>query len=128
MCRAPEAAENGLRLDALGNLISITVLTYRLWQMVCEWLHRIGDVLDGLHQGSSAAHILKAHVEFRDGDPPPEPAAKPTGEELERLCVVAPHDEPGAQRAIFEVGFLAGFRISENLAERLVDCLILIWK
>ena len=26
MCRAPEAAENGLRLDALGNLISITVL------------------------------------------------------------------------------------------------------
>ena len=27
VCRAPEAAENGLRLDALGNLISITVLT-----------------------------------------------------------------------------------------------------
>ena len=27
MCRAPEAAENGLRLDALGNLISITVLS-----------------------------------------------------------------------------------------------------
>ena len=26
VCRAPEAAENGLRLDALGNLISITVL------------------------------------------------------------------------------------------------------
>ena len=27
VCRAPEAAENGLRLDALGNLISITVLS-----------------------------------------------------------------------------------------------------
>ena len=27
MCRAPEAAENGLRPDALGNLISITVLS-----------------------------------------------------------------------------------------------------
>ena len=27
MCRAPEAAENGLRLDALGKSISITVLT-----------------------------------------------------------------------------------------------------
>ena len=26
VCRAPEAAENGLRLDALGNLIAITVL------------------------------------------------------------------------------------------------------
>ena len=26
VCRAPEAAENGLRLDALGNLISIAVL------------------------------------------------------------------------------------------------------
>ena len=25
--RAPEAAENGLRLEALGNLISITVIT-----------------------------------------------------------------------------------------------------
>ena len=27
MCRAPEAAENGLRLDALSNLISITILS-----------------------------------------------------------------------------------------------------
>ena len=31
VCRAPEAAENGLRLDALGNLISITVLTSGTW-------------------------------------------------------------------------------------------------
>ena len=30
MCRAPEAAENGLRLDALGNLISIAVLSVYL--------------------------------------------------------------------------------------------------
>ena len=32
MCRAPEAAENGLRPDALGNLISITVLSERIHQ------------------------------------------------------------------------------------------------
>ena len=95
-------------------------LTYRLWQMVCEWLHRIGDVLDRLHQDSTAVRILKVHVDFCDGDPPGEPVTKPTTGELERRCVVVSHGEPGARRATFEVGFLAGFRIPDNVAERLV--------
>ena len=40
VCRAPEAAENGLRLDALGNLISITVLTSTLHWFETELLTR----------------------------------------------------------------------------------------
>lgn len=95
-------------------------LTYRLWQMVCEWLHRIGDILDKRHHDSTEAPIVEVHVEFRDGDPPGTPVTKPTTEELERRCVVVQSGDSGARRAIFEVGFLAGFRIRENVAEQLV--------
>ena len=95
-------------------------LTYRLWQMACEWLHRIGDVLDRLHRDGTAAPILKVQVEFRDGDLGREPVAKPTGDALRRRCTVALHSEPNAYRVIFDEGFLAGFGIPENVAERLV--------
>ena len=100
--------------------IATRELTYRLWQMVSEWLHRIGSVLDRLHQDFAATRTVKVYVEFRDTDPPVEPGAKPTTETLELCCRVAPHGEPNAYSAIFDVGFLAGFRISENVAERLV--------
>ena len=100
--------------------IATRELMYRLWQMASEWLHRIGAVLDRHHQDRAAASTLKVYVEFRDGELLREPGAKPTTEALERCCAVAPHSEPNAYRAIFEAGFLAGGRISENVAERLV--------
>ena len=95
-------------------------LTYRLWQMVSEWLHRIASVLDRLYHDVAASRTARVYVQFQDTDPPLEPTAKPTTETLERCCRVAPHGEPNAYRAIFDVGFLAGFRIPENVAERLV--------
>ena len=95
-------------------------LTYRLWEMACEWLHRIGDVLGKLYHEWSAASALKLYVQFRDGEPSGNPGAKPTRKALENCCGVVSHREPNACCAIFEIGFLAGFGIAENVAERLV--------
>ena len=96
-------------------------ITYRLWEMTCEWLHRIGDVMSRHHQEwSAAAPALKLYVQFRDGEPSEKPGAKPTREALESCCGVASHRERNAYYATFETGFLAGFGIAENVAERLV--------
>ena len=95
-------------------------LTFRLWQMVCEWLHRIGDALDRLGGDWGGARTVKVYVVFRDGDPPLKPGRKPAADSLARRCSVEKHREPCAQCAIFEEGFLAGFGIAENVAERLV--------
>lgn len=92
---------------------------YRLWEMACEWLHRIGNALD--QRGEVAAMIcrLKIYVEFCDSDLAMEGREKPTPEALLPLCVIEPKSEPYACTVVFQAGFLDGFRIAENVAERL---------
>ena len=93
--------------------------TYRLWQMANEWLHRIGSELDTYaNQNSTSKEPLKLYIEFQDSDPPVTPGRKPTAEELEGLYEIADHEEEGACIARFLNGFLLGFGIAENIAER----------
>lgn len=99
--------------------ISEREVQYRLWEMANEWLHRIGDALDERGEATSEIHSLKVYVEFRDSGSPKEGDDKPTPEDLLPLCVVEPYSEPNACKAVFQAGFLTGFRIAENVAERL---------
>ncbi|MGA2226614.1 MAG: hypothetical protein ABSH41_19420 [Syntrophobacteraceae bacterium] len=99
--------------------ISKRGVEYRLWEMATEWLHRIGNALDGRDEAATRMHNLKVYVEFHDDDPEKEWGKRPTLNELLQLCTVVPHSEPNACKAVFQAGFLAGFQIAENVAERL---------
>lgn len=99
--------------------ISERKVQYKLWEMAGEWLHRIGSKLDERGEATTKTHNLKVYVEFRDSDPPKAGDNKPTPEALLPLCVVEPFSERNACKAVFKTGFLAGFRIAENVAERL---------
>lgn len=96
-----------------------TDVQYRLFEMANEWLHRIGTVLDTRTDAVLETLILKVHVEFRDVDPPEYCREKPDPKDLVKLCIIEGHSEPNAYKAVFEVGFLDGFLIAENIAERL---------
>ncbi len=94
-------------------------IEYRLWEMGSEWLHRIGSALDKRVKAMPGTYNLKVYVEFRDGDPSKEGMEKPAFKDLIPLCGIEPHSEPNACRAVFQAGYLNGFRIAENIAERL---------
>ena len=94
-------------------------IQYRLFEMANEWLHRIGAVLDARADATLEAPILKVYVEFCDTDPPEYVREKPNPEDLVQLCTVEEHSEANACKAVFEVGFLDGFLIAENVAESL---------
>lgn len=93
-------------------------VTFRLWEMANEWLHRIGNILDERCEAASRK-VFKVYLEFRDCDPPRGEDNKPTLEDLCPLCIVEPHSDPEAYKAVFQSGFLAAFAIAENVAERL---------
>lgn len=99
--------------------ISEREVAYRLWEMACEWLHRIGNALDKHWEVATEIHNLKVYVEFRDDNPSKEGGKRPTPEDLFPLCGIETLSEPNACKAVFQTGFLAGFRIAENVAERL---------
>lgn len=99
--------------------ISERDVEYQLWEMAHEWLHRIGDALDRRGAAATKMHNFKVYVEFCGSDPPMGGGDNPTFEDLFRLCTIEPHSEPNACKAVFQTGFLAGFRIAENVAERL---------
>ena len=94
-------------------------VTYRLWEMANEWLHRIGGALDAEAAGGSGTSNLKVYVEFCDGDPPRKMEVKPRIEDLTPLCTIQRPSEPNARRTVFGRGFLSGFSVAENVAERL---------
>jgi hypothetical protein len=94
-------------------------ITFQLWEMANQWLHRIGSKLDRYAGHLAKTTNLKVHVEFQDIDPPKEPGQKPKLDDLTQFCVVNKHEEPNAIKAVFKAGFLSGFGIAENVAERL---------
>ena len=99
--------------------ISEREVEYRLWEMAREWLHRIGQALDERYKNANGMQNLKVYVEFRDSNLPKEEGDKPAREDLTPLCILEPRSEPNACKAVFQAGFLAGFRIADNVAERL---------
>lgn len=101
------------------NLIDNKEAEYRLWTMANEWLHRIGAVLDARFGTTAKVFNVKVHIEFRDPDPPKYLSEKPTPESLVPLCTIEQHSELNSCTAVFLSGFLSGFSIAENVAERL---------
>ena len=113
--------EGALRLwiSVAAPNITQRAIKLQLWEMANEWLHRIGAVLDARAGDVAEAPNLKVYVEFCDVDPPKDVGERPLPEDLIPLCTIGTHGEPNACRAVFGVGFLSGFRIAENVAERL---------
>lgn len=92
----------------------------RLHEMVTEWLHRIceavavefGEDFDG-----AAVSIV---LEFEDSDAVDVAGEWPTVDELESRCVLT-NDQSSEQWHIkLMPGFIRGFRIPENVAERII--------
>jgi len=106
--------------------ISDSTVESALFRMIGVWLHRIGAVFDakgviaGEGESSTAYLEFLDHVESLDGRPAEELGGKPSAADLGPLCGVEGLPEEKACKAVFEVGFLDGFRIAENVAERLV--------
>ena len=94
-------------------------IEFQFWEMACEWLHRIGNALDARAPVAKEPHCLRVYVEFRDGKPPKIMGEKPAPRDLISKCVIETHNESNACRVVFEAGFLSGFSIAENIAERL---------
>lgn len=99
--------------------ISKKEVEYRLWEMGGEWLHRIGKALDKGCKTSNVKHNLNVYVEFRGGDPENGDGEKPVLEDLFPLCMIESQNAPNSCKVVFQAGFLAGFRIAKNVAERL---------
>ena len=113
--------EGTLRLWISVSTPSITQrkVTYQLWEMANEWLHRIGAALDARAEGATKTFNVKVYVEFCDVDSPEDVVGKSIPEDLIPLCAIEAHSEPNACKAVFGVGFFSGFRIADNVAERL---------
>ena len=91
----------------------------RLWEMANEWLHRLGAALDARGDAATEPLNLKVYVEFHDPDLPKDVVEKPIPKDLIPLCTIEAHSEPHACKVVFGVGFMSGFSIAENVAERL---------
>lgn len=99
--------------------ISDREVEYKLWEMACEWLHRIGNALDEDIEPMVEMNNFKIYVEFHDDEIPNELVEKPTHAQLLPLCVIESYSEPNASKVVFKTGFLSGFNLAENIAERL---------
>lgn len=93
---------------------------YRLWEMLLEWLHRTARAIDEMLPDTLGRPSIRVVAEFRDAELPDHTTEKPTLKQLEALCSVEWLSEPNAKKIVFKPGFLNGFRIAENIAERLV--------
>ncbi len=111
--------ESQLWLSVGAPNITNREIVYRLWEMANEWLCRIGNQLDKDAAIQSVKQNLRVYVEFQDFDLPKRPGIKPAPDELFPLCTISKHKERGAIKLTFKSGFLRGFGIAENIAERL---------
>lgn len=94
-------------------------IEFRLWEMLKEWLHRVGRVIDDQVPAVETGQSLRVYAEFLHSEPPDDVAEKPTVDALEKLCRLDVHEESSAIKIVFDTGFLDGFRIAENVAERI---------
>ncbi|WP_200864926.1 hypothetical protein [Pseudomonas viridiflava] len=91
-------------------------IPYRLWDMVCAWLPRIGAALD-VRLSEQLAQVLKVKVVFEDDQTSLETQVV---DDLLTLCSTRSAEEPQARMVVFAKGFMSGFRIPTNVAERAV--------
>ena len=97
-----------------------TEVQYHLWRMTTGWLHRVGTALDQRLTASTEPEKLMVYVEFHDVDPSQMIGERPQPGHLASLCRIEEHGEKNACKVIFDVGFLRGASLAENIAERLL--------
>ncbi|XKE44902.1 hypothetical protein LG302_16215 [Halomonas organivorans] len=95
-------------------------LEYRLWEMSNEWLHRIGKLLDNKFGCQTTPTPMRTNLLFLDGDIPDSMKEKPGRPDLEKLCILEVSQERSCTTATFEPGFINGFMVAENIAERVI--------
>ncbi len=108
-----------LWLTVLAPNIGDREVRYRLWTMANEWLHRVGSALDGCGATRGQQEAPMVVVEFQDSEPPSTAGERPRPADLCRLCIVEKEGE-GTCKVVFLPGFLSGFRLAKNVAERLL--------
>lgn len=106
-----------LSVDA-PNMTDLGLVT-QLWDMAREWTHRIGDAFDKHADIPDPSCPVKVYVQFLDPDPPESISAKPRFEQLMTLWEISPRRERDATNLRFKTGFISGFAIAENVAERI---------
>ena len=100
------------------NLVDKSI-EYRLWEMINEWLHRIGKEIDLQTKYLKDSASLNVYIEFQDDDSAKEYRAKPDVESLMSSCAIESNEETNSCTLIFGHGFISGFSIAENIAENL---------
>ncbi|MCK5343903.1 MAG: hypothetical protein KAR20_10890, partial [Candidatus Heimdallarchaeota archaeon] len=93
---------------------------FKLWELTYEWLHRIGIVLDQLSNIKPDLNSFKVHIQFKDTEPEEVPKRKPTSDDLLKLCQIEQNVELNSCILSFEAGFIFGFNISQNTAEKII--------
>lgn len=95
-------------------------LSYRLWDMTHEWLHRVGEVVDGICSGRSVNTVAKINVYFEDEDMPVHQTEKPKKEILSSLILLTEPRIDNSCDLYLRKGFLDGAKWAENVLERIV--------
>lgn len=95
-------------------------LSYRLWDMTHEWLHRVGDVVGSLCSDRSVKTVVKINVYFEDEDMPVHQTEKPKEHILPSLCLLTEPTTDNSCDLYLRKGFLDGAKWSENVLERIL--------
>lgn len=105
-------------LTVLAQNIDDRNVEFRLGEMAREWLHRIGNIFDEHISLVVPPKNLKVYAEFQDDTPTNDPKLIQAPLNLVLLCETGDLQEKNSKIAIFKKGFLDGFRVAENIAER----------
>jgi hypothetical protein len=95
-------------------------LSYRLWDMTHEWLHRLGGVVDGLCLDRSVNLVVKINVYFEDEGMPVQKTEKPKKELLSSLSFLTEPRTDNSCDLHLKKGFIDGAKWAENVLERIV--------
>ena len=109
-----------LWLSLNGPNIQDRSVTYHLSKMAGEWLHRIGSVVDREYADRIRVAFARINLVFLDSDVPDGGNAKPIRSDLEKLCRIEVLRDRRCATVTFNAGFIEGFRVAENIAERVV--------
>ena len=97
-----------------------------LFQLVNTWLARIGYAVDQFTVNSSVeAQVGRVDVKFESTRDPANTRVNPTVDELAAYCRIDYSERANAANIVFKAGFEAGFGDSENVAEQLVERLMI---
>lgn len=95
-------------------------LSYRLWEMTHEWLHRVGEVVDDICSNRSVRSVVKINIYFEDQDMPAEQTEKPNKDRLDSLSLLTKSRTDNSCDLFLKKGFLDGAKWAENILERIL--------